>query len=287
MRASPHTEIAEKLMRRLNLLNIFWVICPIALQAQSATATVPPSQDSLDHITARGRLMYDYDQVAWHGTDAMMKLRQSLNDPITARTAVYIVERTPTGWRFLNGSFNTTQDTFFVAYEATRSASDTTMAAHAVQPARPETGSALFAVRAATLAREKFGPVQRRYNSIVIPADSSGWFVYILPASSNAGWVLGADARYHISADGRTVLESRRLHNTIVTYPMTPPRGSVPTSGAHSNVRDNIPEDTDVFLVLTRTPHIPEVIITEAFVYIVGTDGRISYKGRREDVIRH
>jgi hypothetical protein len=272
---------------RLNLLNIFLTICPIVLQAQSVPATVPPSQDSLDHITARGRLMYEYDQVAWHGTDAMMKLRQSLNDPITARTAVYVVERTTTGWRFLNGSFNTAKDTFFVAYEATRSTSDTTMTAHAVRPARPETGSALFVVRATTLARETFGPVQRQYNSIVIPANNGKWLVYVLPASSNAGWILGADARYHISADGRTVLESRRLHNGVITYPTIRSNQPAPTSGAHSNVRDNIPEDTDVFLVLTRTPHIPELIVTDAFVYVVGADGRISYKGRREDVIRH
>ena len=39
---------------------------------------------------------------------------------------------------------------------------------------------------------------------------------------------------------------------------------------------DDVPEDTDVFLVLSRKPLIDEFIVSEHFLYHVQTDGSIS-----------
>ncbi|MEP6764818.1 MAG: hypothetical protein ABJB66_10930, partial [Gemmatimonadaceae bacterium] len=102
-------------------------------------------------------------------------------------------------------------------------------------------------------------------------------------------WPLGADARFLISSDSRTVVSRRQLHNTIIDF--NPTRiaqmngGQVVTS-MHSAVLDDIPEDTDVFHVLNRRPAVPEMIVTKSFVFRVEVDGTVRCLGRSEDVIK-
>jgi hypothetical protein len=40
---------------------------------------------------------------------------------------------------------------------------------------------------------------------------------------------------------------------------------------------DDIPEDSDVFHVLARSPKVPELVVTEKYVYQVKVDGSIIY----------
>jgi hypothetical protein len=94
-------------------------------------------------------------------------------------------------------------------------------------------------------------------------------------------WPLGADTRYLISADGRVILEKRRLHNTVIEFSARkPPQpGAKVEASTHTAVLAEIPEDTDVFHVLTRTPRVPEYVMTDHFVYRIDTDGTIHFLG--------
>jgi hypothetical protein len=47
--------------------------------------------------------------------------------------------------------------------------------------------------------------------------------------------------------------------------------------GFHTAVMDDIPEDTDVFHVLTRRPAVPEWLLTRKYVYLIRPDGSIEY----------
>jgi len=229
--------------------------------------------------------MYDYDQVAWHGSDAVNALRVALKDTTRFAIEAYVAEQTPDGWRLLYGELSPARDTFRVSYEATRGSVDTTYTARHIVPARADAGQSLAAARAALLARTTFGSIERPYNTIVIP-QANQWLAYMLPASTDAGWVLGADTRYLVSADGQTVLNARRLHNGIMEFPMTRPGQAVPVSGVHTDVRDNVPEDSDVFFVLTRMPRIPEIVATEVFVYRIDATGHVRCSGRTESLRR-
>ena len=51
--------------------------------------------------------------------------------------------------------------------------------------------------------------------------------------------------------------------------------GRAVRSGA---VLDDVPEDTDIFYVLTRKPAMPEMVATEHFMYEIATDGSIALK---------
>ena len=55
----------------------------------------------------------------------------------------------------------------------------------------------------------------------------------------------------------------------------------------HTYVLDDVPEDTDVFHVLTGSPPSPELVITKQFVFQVDPDGSIKYLGKSEDVLKN
>jgi hypothetical protein len=63
------------------------------------------------------------------------------------------------------------------------------------------------------------------------------------------------------------------MHKTILENP--PTAGRKIAAGYHSHVLSDLPEDTDVFHVLTQDPPAPEIVVTAHFMYKVETDGSI------------
>lgn len=106
------------------------------------------------------------------------------------------------------------------------------------------------------------------------------------PAQVEHGvWPLGGDERFLVSEDGRHLRARRRMHKGIVEY-RTPADGQVEVERSyHIAILDDVPEDTDVFTVLMRTPRTPELVVTNAFVYRITIDGGIICLGKREEVL--
>jgi hypothetical protein len=252
---------------------------PGLLSAQ--TQPTAPTVSQLADITARGRALAAYDSAAWHGTDAVAALK-----PPNGSIARYIARPTTAGWVVAFGRLTAARDTFLVAYEAVHTADARqfdgfTGVAH--DKPLVDTDYYVRAARALDTASADFGPVQRSYNVASLPAPQGKWWVYVLPAPTVYGvWPLGADARYLISPDGRTILEKRRLHNSVIEFSarsLPPTPGSVIRAGTHTAVLADIPEDTDVFHVLTRTPKVPEYVMTDRYIYRIDTDGKINFLG--------
>src|SRR5882762_1515983 len=70
----------------------------------------------------------------------------------------------------------------------------------------------------------------------------------------------GGDARYLISPDGKTIVEKRQLHKSIIENRGDIRKDTTSVGGFHTHVLSNVPEDTDVFYVLTRKPSEPEYV---------------------------
>jgi hypothetical protein len=240
-----------------------------------------PTDSQLADITARGRALAAYDFAAWHGTDAVTPLK-----PTPGTVTRYIARETPKGWVVAFGRLTASRDTFLVAYEAVRTSTTGEFEGFTgVSHATPvvDTGYFVRAARAIDTATIEFGPVRRSYNVAALPAPSGNWWVYLFPAPTITGvWPLGADARLLISADGRTILERRRLHNSVIEFSASrvqKPAGSAMQAGMHTAVVAEIPEDTDVYHVLTRSPKVPEYVMTDHFIYRIDTDGKINFLG--------
>ena len=261
-----------------------WMVLCLAAVPQVARAQIPQSR--LDSITERGRLIAAYDKAAWRGSDAL-----ALFHPDTAGMQAYIARRNPDGrWEVVFGRPSAKADTFYIANRAAQSSpSDSTfMVAPLLRPIA-DVDYYARAYRALDAGSREFGGVASRpYNSIVVPADgSSEWFVYFVPAPTVPGvWPLGADVRLRVSSDGRRVLERRRLHNDVIEFTGASKDGKPLAAGTHSAVLADEPEDTDVFHVLTRTPRVPEYIVTRSYYFSVAIDGHIAAH-ERESTIRH
>jgi len=227
----------------------------------------------MSDVTERGRALYEYDQAAWHATDAVQAMH-----PPQQSVGRYIAHKSDRGWVVGFGHLNEQRDKFLLAYEAAQGATLREFSVKKFDPPQEDSAFYLSGARAIDTALHDFQGEKRPYNVAVLPAPSNQLYVYVLPAQTREGvYPLGGDARYLIAPDGGSILEKRQLHKTILEIPPDSiPKGTTPAGGYHTHVLTDVPEDTDVFHVLTRQPPQPEMIGTRnKKLYEISVDGTI------------
>ncbi|MBN2432430.1 MAG: hypothetical protein JXQ27_13220 [Acidobacteria bacterium] len=241
----------------------------------------PPSTAALAEITARGRLLAEYDGAAWHATDAVQAMK-----PAAGSVTRFVARKTDRGWSVVFGRFDDQRTRFLIAYEATQGARPEEFSVQAYEPPQADTGFYFTAALAVETVLADFRGEKRPYNIAVLPAGSGQLYVYVVPAQTEYGvFPLGGDVRYLVSPDGSDIVAKRRMHQTIIEF-TTPPEMQKVETGYHIAVLDDIPEDTDVFHVLVRTPSVPEWIVTPQYVYRIDPDGTIHYVMTKEGFMK-
>lgn len=251
------------------LFVLFIAACPLSAQ----TKKEPPSQAVLAEISARGRALFEYDTAAWYSTDAVQALK-----PKEGSIERYVAKRMPSGgWVVAYGRLNEKRDKFLIAYEAVQGDSPQEFKVKSYEKPKEDAGFYLFGALALDTAVHDFRGERRPYNAAVLPAANGQLWVYVMPAQTEVNvYLLGGDVRYLISKDGQQIVEKRQLHKSIIEYRTEDEKGGQMEGGAHTAILDDLPEDTDVFLVLTRKPPVPEYVLTENFAYIIAVDGKIA-----------
>ncbi len=259
------------------------VLCPALLLLTSiapAQRSPLPTEAGLMEITERGRMLAEYDAAAWHSTDAVKALK-----PEEGRGGHYVARKVDAKWVVAFGQLNETRDKFLITYEAAATETPEQFTVKKYDPPQEDSAFYLSAATAIDTALTAFVGEKRPYNTAVLPARSGQLYVYIYPARTQADvYLLGGDVRYLITADGSTIQETRRLHNAIIEYKdftksKKAKQGWEAEMGVHNHILDDVPEDTDVFLAMTRKPLVCEVIITWEYTYKVCPDGSIKYEG--------
>ena len=233
------------------------------------------SESELAATSARGRMLYEYDQAAWHATDAVIATK-----PPRELLGRYIALKSDAGWAVAFGRLNEKKDAFLVAAMVTEGASLQQFTVKRIDPPQADTGFYLSAARAVDTVIPVFqGAAGRTYNASVIPAADGQLFVYLEPGQTNADGdyvPLGADVRFLVTADGKSIIETRQMHRSLIPKAEIPPGAKV-ESGYHTHVLSEIPEDSDVFVVLSRKPPLPEFIGSQTAIYVVNADGSIRF----------
>ena len=245
----------------------------IALSASSVTAKKksPLSDEESAAITARGRMLAEYETAASHAIVALNAVH-----PEPGAADHYVARKNPGGWVVVFGRFAEQHDKFLVVYEATPGASGDAFSVKKDDPPKADDGYYYFGARAIDTARQDFRGPKQPYHVAVLPAESSQMYVYIYPIQSEAGvYPLGGDIRYRLSSDGSAIVERRQLHKTIMESRGSVPKGAKIVAGNHSHFLSDIPEDTDVFYVLIRKPSMPEYVGAGGHVYEIQEDGTI------------
>ncbi|HET9305523.1 MAG TPA: hypothetical protein VFO46_05800 [Candidatus Sulfotelmatobacter sp.] len=247
----------------------------VLLLASTAVAGKKKSEPDpvMTDVTARGRALYEYDQAAWYATDAVQAMH-----PPDQSVGRYLALKSDKGWTVAFGHLNDQRDRFLIGYEATQGATLQEFTVKKLDPAQEDITFYLAAAKAFDSALHDFQGQKRPYNVAILPAPGEQLYVYVIPAQTKTGiYPLGGDVRYLITADGGTIVEKRQLHKSIMeNNPSSVPKGATPAWGYHTHVLSDVPEDTDVFYVLSRKPSMPEAIGTlNKKLYEVSSDGTI------------
>jgi len=188
-----------------------------------------------------------------------------------------IVHSTQRGWEVASGTL-TEDGSAFLLVELAAPGIQAPWATTLFEPPQPTTDYYARAARAIEASIAMFHrPAARVYVATAVPAeDGPWWLVYIYPAPKEKGsWPRGGDMRFRVSADGRVLTESRRLHETITEYNVRTARPASALLDRYVTVPGNAPEDTDVFHVLQRRPAIPDLMAAGKYRYRIDVDGSI------------
>lgn len=260
-------------LRNTAVVALFGLLALPFMDAESKPAT-KPSEAELAAITHRGVLLAEYDAAAWQATDAVTAAH-----PIESRANLYIARKTDAGWIVDFGRLNEAGDKFLLAYEVVQTTSPK-FDVKSFDLVKEDMGWNLSAAKGIEAAKRDFGDTSRPYNVAVLPAEGEGMYVYLYPAQVKAGvYPLGADVRYHVSPDGTKIIEKHQMHKTIIET--VPERKEVKVEvGYHTHVLSDLPEDTDVMLVLTRQPRMPEIVVAGAYMFTIDVNGEITVEDR-------
>ena len=188
-----------------------------------------------------------------------------------------IVRRTDNGWEVASGVLSD-DGTAYLMTEIATPGIQAPWASTLFDPPQPDTAYFASAARALETSITMFHrPEARPYVATAIPADDGPWWlVYLYPAPLVHGsWPRGGDMRFRVSADGRVITESRKLHESITEYSVRTARPASALYNRESLVSGETPEDTDVFHVLQRRPAIPELMRAGTHRYRIDVDGSI------------
>src|SRR5882724_4213256 len=167
---------SEVILPMLKSLTVLFAVGFCALSV--APQTVAPSlTDQLSAVTARGRLLAEYDIASWHSTDAVQA-----SHPVESDVEGYVAQKTDKGWVVDYGKLSENRDRFLIAYEATQAGAADKFDVNKISPPREDTGFCWKAALARETARKDFHGENRPYNFSVLPADSGQFYVYIFPA---------------------------------------------------------------------------------------------------------
>jgi hypothetical protein len=256
-------------MHKLAILILVFLLSVVPNLAQRTT---PPTKAELAQITERGRQLAAYDVAAWYGSDAVMAMK-----PAEGSVARYIAKKNGDAWVVGFGRLSENHDKFIIAYEARQGKNPKEFSVKKFETPEEDTGFFLSAAKAIETSLSDFKGAARPYNVAVLPAASNQVYVYLVPAQTKQNvYPLGGDTRYLVSQDGSKIVEKRQLHISIIEY-ARPPELQKVEAGYHTAVLDDIPEDTDVFHVISRKPSVPEWIATKQYVFRIEPDGTINY----------
>lgn len=258
---------------KLGLFVFHLAVLPATLAGGAFAQTVSaPSAAELNAITERGILLDEYDQAAWHASDVV----QTAN-PKKIEGQKYIAKKENGRWTVVFGKLTADRNLFEIHYEAVQQERPKEFKASEEYAQRADDGFYLFAARAIEVAQKEFRGENRPYNTAVLPAPQDQLFVYIYPAQTKARiYPLGGDARYLISADGMQIIEKRQMHKSILETGAPNDKGKKVVAGFHTHVLSDLPEDSDVFHVLTQDPRVPELVGTQHFIFHILADGTIA-----------
>jgi hypothetical protein len=245
------------------LAAIALIAATVAAHAQTAPVQVTPAEQSaIDLALARGRLIYAYDQAAWHGTDDMLA---KVEHPET-KVRAWIVDgpaESPT-LIFFDKDEADPHAVYIAEFRDNKLVSSRVLGPNDDRTLSPQRKAMILARDRGMEAWQAAKPVycsDKHPNTVVLPPERPGgpFLVYVMtPQTENGIYPTGGHFRVEISADGKAGA-SRSFTNSCLTVGPAP-KGSTFLFVTH--LLDPVPTEMHVFTVLAA--NLPIIVGTSA-----------------------
>jgi hypothetical protein len=227
---------------------------PALAQAPARAPDPVPIEDwPLAKISAMGDAIYRQDRASWVSTDALLA-HLGGRQPVAGMAGWIVVdEGAVQRVRYVRDDAGVVKAAYDIEVRDGRAGRVVE-----VDEALPEVQAAQF--RARITAAQNIGRLRcsQQLNAVVLDdPDSDGWLVWLLTSTADANIIpMGGHYRFHISADGQTMIRRDMLSNSCLNMPRQPegPQGQ-PAALVVSQIVSDAPVETHVFLSLqSRLP---------------------------------
>lgn len=230
------------------------LLAPITARAQTAEQKV-----ATDLALQRGKLLYAYDQAAWHGSDDMLKKVERPQDvvggwivdgPAEAPTIIFFDRNLADPHAVYIGQFRGSE---LVSSHAVGSSDDASLS-----PARKAMIAARQKGLAAWRAQKPLFCSEASPNSVVLPPEREGgpYLVYVMTPQTQANaWPLGGHFRVEVGTDGK-IGPARGFTKSCLTIPGAPRKGKEPPILFVTHLLDPVPTEIHVFTALAAKAYV-------------------------------
>lgn len=249
------------MIRTLAAAAILALTPPAYAQVQSQPRVSAAEQAAIDLALARGRLIYAYDQAAWHGTDDMLakiehpetKVRAWIVDgPADAPTLIFFDQDRDDPHAVYVAQF---RDGKLTSGRVLGPGDDRTLS-----PARKAMITARARALEAWQAAKPLYCSDKHPNTVVLPPERPGgpFLVYVMtPQTETGSYPFGGHFRVEVGADG-TVGASRSFTNSCLSIPVSDKDGFVTVT----YLLDPVPTEIHVFTAMATQRGV--VVVTGA-----------------------
>jgi hypothetical protein len=269
-------------MVRKLLFTLGFGLLSVGSESHSPVAAQEAAQvERATSAKARGALLWDYDQAAWHGTD---RFQVDFKDGYPQGTRGYIVEPADSGG--YDSIFYAERDGRLVAVARYRWSSGSTVTGGPVTSDNSALSTKLEQmIRARQIALDSASDIKDLVycskslpNTIVLPPEADGTVsVYLLSPTNDATvYPLGGHSRIDVSAAGK-VVASRPFMKSCFPVTWKEENGQKPEAFFATHVLDAQPNEIDFFV----SRNIPIVMMIGAGGWIWPIAGGELYEARQ------
>ena len=194
-------------------------VIAFAALTSPALAQTPEQLAAVERAAVVGVELYEHDQAAWHGTDAMLA---DIRDPRGEGFRGYITERTSDGIAllFIKGE----DDNLSAAWRALFRDGAVRERSRVDQPLTQQQ-IRIFRARSIAIAAPLPQQCAANYNTVTLPraeagADGADVDVYLMPAmATNAEVPFGGHFRFAVDTSAGVVRDTQRFTNACLSMP--------------------------------------------------------------------
>jgi hypothetical protein len=244
------------------------ILVALLFAAGTSSSAFAQPENPFRSLTTWGKWLYAYDAACWVATDTVIACH-----PDSSKLRVFVALQVGSQWLVAFGRLDTGR--FAISYEVTLDSTNHVLASVSHTPALVAPKVLYRAAQAFQTGTNAFGRRSRPFNPMVLPQADGTWSVYLVPGETSTDSVyLGSDVRFTVSADGLSIIDTTRLHASLIVSPKPPVDAEVPAL-IHSHALIPMPVETDVYYVLRQKPRVRHYITAGERLYAIEPDGEI------------